>query len=77
MALGKLKGEASRTEANGQPKAVAVEEVFDAKRAHVEHLERDIAAEAEKREQLFAKRGSMCETARRQLAEDGTSLHKI
>lgn len=56
---------------------VVVEELQDVERAHVKRLERDVPAEAEKRQQFWAKRWETKEIAIRRLAENGDLLHEL
>lgn len=63
MALKKLTCELSWTEFNLYAQVVAVEDALGAKRARIERLEGDTAAEPEKRHQLLAQSQETSEPA--------------
>lgn len=63
--------------ANLRAQLAAIEEALIAERTCNEHLERDIAAEARKRQHLLYKRQKTSETASRQLAENEDSLQEF
>lgn len=77
LALGTKIDESTRTRANSQAQNFAVEESLSAERARVERLERDITADAGKRQHLLAERQETNQTASRQLVEDGESLQEL
>lgn len=56
MALEKLANESPKTEAKLKAEMIAAEESLDAEKAHVKRLERGLASEVEKRQQLLAER---------------------
>lgn len=77
LALEKLASEVSRTEADFWAQVFAVEETLNVKRARVERLERDVTAEAEKRQLLLLERRETSETASCQLTKNGESFQKL
>lgn len=77
MALKKLAREAFWTEVNLRPQQPAVEESLSAENALLERLVRDIAAEADKIQQLFVKRLEASQTASRQLSQNEEFIQKL
>lgn len=77
LACKKLMGGKSRTEASLHAQVAAAEESLTAERTRVEHLEREVAADSEKRQQLLVKRQKTSQTASCQFAENGESLQDL
>lgn len=77
LARKRLGGETSSTNVVLQAQAVVVKEALSVERAQVERLERETAAEAEKRQQLLAKRRKTSLTASRQWVKDDESYHNL
>lgn len=74
LAFEKVTSELFRTEVDLQAQEADVKEWFNADRARVKRLERDISAKTEKRTQLLTKHRQTNETVSRQLVESRSCI---